>query len=128
MARIAGVDLPRNKRIEIGLTYIYGIGKTSSQWILTKLNIDPDLKTDQLSDEEVSNIRKMIDSEYKVEGVLRTEISMNIKRLMDLGSYRGLRHRKSLPVRGQRTSTNARTRKGPKRAAVKKKGAAKQKK
>jgi small subunit ribosomal protein S13 len=128
LARIAGVDLPRNKRIEIGLTYIYGIGKTSSQRILTKLNIDPDLKTDQLSDEEVSNIRKEIDSEYKVEGVLRTEISMNIKRLMDLGSYRGLRHRKSLPVRGQRTSTNARTRKGPKRAAVKKKGAAKQKK
>lgn len=128
MARIAGVDLPRNKRIEIGLTYIYGIGKTSSRRILTKLNIDPDLKTDQLSDEEVSNIRKMIDSEYEVEGVLRTEVSMNIKRLMDLGSYRGLRHRKSLPVRGQRTSTNARTRKGPKRAAVKKRGAAKQKK
>ena len=128
MARIAGVDLPRNKRIEIGLTYIYGIGKTSSRRILTKLNIDPDLKTDQLSDEEVSNIRKEIDSEYKVEGVLRTEVSMNIKRLMDLGSYRGLRHRKSLPVRGQRTRTNARTRKGPKRAAVKKRGAAKQKK
>lgn len=128
MARIAGVDLPRNKRIEIGLTYIYGIGKTSSRRILAKLNIDPDLKTDQLSDEEVSNIRKEIDSKYKVEGVLRTEVSMNIKRLMDLGSYRGLRHRKSLPVRGQRTSTNARTRKGPKRAAVKKRGAAKQKK
>ena len=128
MARIAGVDLPRNKRIEIGLTYIYGIGKTSSRRILTKLKIDPDLKTDQLSDEEVSNIRKEIDNEYKVEGVLRTEVSMNIKRLMDLGSYRGLRHRKSLPVRGQRTSTNARTRKGPKRAAVKKRGAAKQKK
>ena len=128
MARIAGVDLPRNKRIEIGLTYIYGIGKTSSQQILKKLNIDPNLKTDQLSDEEVSNIRKAIDDEYKVEGELRTEISMNIKRLMDLGSYRGLRHRKSLPVRGQRTSTNARTRKGPKRAAVKKKGAAKAKK
>jgi small subunit ribosomal protein S13 len=128
LARIAGVDLPRNKRIEIGLTYIYGIGKTSSRRILTKLKIDPDLKTDQLSDEEVSNIRKEIDSEYKVEGVLRTEVSMNIKRLMDLGSYRGLRHRKSLPARGQRTSTNARTRKGPKRAAVKKRGAAKQKK
>ncbi len=128
MARIAGVDLPRNKRIEIGLTYIYGIGKTSSRQILTKLNIDPDLKTDQLSDEEVSNIRKAIDDEYKVEGELRTEVSMNIKRLMDLGSYRGLRHRKSLPVRGQRTSTNARTRKGPKRAAIKKKGAAKAKK
>ena len=128
MARIAGVDLPRNKRIEIGLTYIYGIGKTSSKRILTKLKIDPDLKTDQLSDEEVSNIRKAIDDQYKVEGELRTEISMNIKRLMDLGAYRGLRHRKSLPVRGQRTSTNARTRKGPKRAAIKKKGAAKAKK
>jgi small subunit ribosomal protein S13 len=128
LARIAGVDLPRNKRIEIGLTYIFGIGQTSSRRILTKLKIDPDLKTDQLSDEEVSNIRKVIDSEYKVEGVLRTEVSMNIKRLMDLGAYRGLRHRKSLPVRGQRTSTNARTRKGPKRAAVKKKGAAKAKK
>jgi small subunit ribosomal protein S13 len=128
LARIAGIDLPRNKRIEIGLTYIYGIGKTSSRRILTKLKIDPNLKTDQLSDAEVSNIRKEIDSEYKVEGVLRTEVSMNIKRLMDLGAYRGLRHRKSLPVHGQRTSTNARTRKGPKRAAVKKKGAAKQKK
>ena len=127
MARIAGVDLPRNKRIEIGLTYIYGIGKTSSRQILAKLNIDPDVKTDQLSDEEVSNIRKVIDSEYKVEGVLRSEVSMNIKRLMDLGCYRGLRHRKSLPVRGQRTSTNSRTRKGPKRAAVKKKAAAKKK-
>jgi small subunit ribosomal protein S13 len=128
LARIAGVDLPRNKRIEIGLTYIYGIGKTASRQILKKLNIDPNVKTDQLSDEEVSNIRKAIDNEYKVEGELRTEISMNIKRLMDLGSYRGLRHRKSLPVRGQRTSTNARTRKGPKRAAIKKKGAAKAKK
>jgi small subunit ribosomal protein S13 len=128
LARIAGVDLPRNKRIEIGLTYIYGIGKTSSKQILKKLNIDPNVKTDQLSDEEVSNIRKAIDDEFKVEGELRTEISMNIKRLMDLGSYRGLRHRKSLPVRGQRTSTNARTRKGPKRAAIKKKGAAKAKK
>lgn len=128
MARIAGVDLPRNKRIEIGLTYIYGIGRTSSRRILQKLNIDLDLKTDQLTDDQVSNIRKVIDDAFKVEGELRTEISMNIKRLMDLGSYRGLRHRKSLPVRGQRTSTNARTRKGPKRAAVKKKVAAKQKK
>lgn len=128
MARIAGVDLPRNKRVEIGLTYIYGIGRTSSRRILEKLNIDLDLKTDLLTDDQVSNIRKVIDNEYKVEGELRTEISMNIKRLMDLGSYRGLRHRKSLPVRGQRTSTNARTRKGPKRAAVKKKGAAKAKK
>jgi len=128
LARIAGVDLPRNKRIEIGLTYIYGIGRTSSRRILEKLNIDLDLKTDHLTEDQISNIRKAIDDQYKVEGELRTEISMNIKRLMDLGSYRGLRHRKSLPVRGQRTSTNARTRKGPKRAAVKKKGAVKQKK
>ena len=128
MARIAGVDLPRNKRIEIGLTYIYGIGRTSSRRILEKLNIDLDLKTDNLTEDQISNIRKVIDDEYKVEGELRTQVSMNIKRLMDLGSYRGLRHRKSLPARGQRTSTNARTRKGPKRAAVKKRGAAKQKK
>jgi small subunit ribosomal protein S13 len=128
LARIAGVDLPRNKRIEIGLTYIYGIGRTSSRRILEKLNIDLDLKTDHLTEDQISNIRKAIDDQYKVEGELRTEISMNIKRLMDLGSYRGLRHRKSLPVRGQRTSTNARTRKGPKRAAVKKRGAVKQKK
>jgi small subunit ribosomal protein S13 len=128
LARIAGVDLPRNKRIEVGLTYIYGIGRTSSRRILEKLDIDLDLKTDHLTEDQISNIRKVIDDEYKVEGELRTQVSMNIKRLMDLGSYRGLRHRKSLPVRGQRTSTNARTRKGPKRAAVKKKGAAKQKK
>jgi small subunit ribosomal protein S13 len=128
LARIAGVDLPKNKRIEIGLTYIYGIGRSSSRRILEKLAIDIDTKTDQLTEDQVSSIRKVIDNEYKVEGELRTEVSMNIKRLMDLGCYRGLRHRKSLPVRGQRTSTNARTRKGPKRAAVKKKGAAKQKK
>ena len=128
MARIAGVDLPRNKRIEIGLTYIYGIGRTASRRILQKLDIELDLKTDDLTEDQISNIRKVIDDEFKVEGELRTQVSMNIKRLMDLGSYRGLRHRKSLPVRGQRTSTNARTRKGPKRAAVKKKGAAKQKK
>lgn len=127
MARIAGVDLPRNKRVEIGLTYIYGIGKSSSQRILSKLDIDPNTKTDQLTDEQVSSIRKVIDNEFKVEGELRTEISMNIKRLMDLGCYRGLRHRKSLPAHGQRTHTNARTRKGPKRAAVKKKGGAKKK-
>ena len=127
MARIAGVDLPRKKRIEIGLTYIYGIGRTSSQRILFRLKIDPDTKTDDLTEEQINNIRKVIDSDYKVEGELRTEVSMNIKRLMDLGSYRGLRHRRSLPVRGQRTSTNARTRKGPKRAAVKKKGGAKKK-
>ena len=122
MARISGVDLPRRKRIEIGLTYIYGIGPNVSKRILQKLKIDPDTKTDNLSESEINSIRKVIDSEYKVEGELRTEVSMNIKRLMDLGSYRGLRHRKSLPVRGQRTSTNARTRKGPKRSAVKKKG------
>ena len=127
MARIAGVDLPRKKRIEIGLTYIYGIGKTTSQKLLSQLQIDPDTKTDDLTEEQVNNIRRAIDSALKVEGELRTEISLNIKRLMDLGSYRGLRHRKGLPVRGQRTSTNARTRKGPKRAAVKKKGAAKKK-
>jgi small subunit ribosomal protein S13 len=127
LARIAGVDLPRGKRIEIGLTYIYGIGRTTSNRILSQLNIDPNIKTDDLSDSEINSIRKIIDSEYKVEGTLRTEVSMNIKRLMDLGSYRGLRHRKSLPVRGQRTSTNARTRKGPKRSAIKKKGGAKKK-
>ena len=127
MARIAGVDLPKRKRIEIGLTYIYGIGKSTSQRILHHLDIDVNTKTDDLTEEQVNNIRKAIDSEYKVEGELRTEVSMNIKRLMDLGSYRGLRHRRSLPVRGQRTSTNARTRKGPKRAAVKKKGAARKK-
>ena len=127
MARIAGVDLPRKKRIEIGLTYIYGIGKTTSQRILSGLSIDPSTKTDDLTEEQINNIRKAIDNDCKVEGELRTEISMNIKRLMDLGCYRGLRHRKSLPVRGQRTSTNARTRKGPKRSAVKKKGGVKKK-
>jgi small subunit ribosomal protein S13 len=127
LARIAGVDLPRRKRIEIGLTYIYGIGPTISKRILQKLDIDLDTKTDDLSESEINRIRKVIDSEYKVEGELRTEVSMNIKRLMDLGSYRGLRHRKSLPVRGQRTSTNARTRKGPKRSAIKKKGGVKKK-
>ena len=127
MARIAGVDLPRQKRIEIALTYIYGIGRSTSNQILNQLNIDPGIQADQLSDAEINAIRKVIDSEFKVEGELRTEISMNIKRLMDLGCYRGLRHRRGLPVRGQRTITNARTRKGPKRAAVKKKGGAKKK-
>jgi len=122
LARIAGVDLPKGKRIVVGLTYIYGVGLSTSQTILAKLEIDENVKTDDLSDGEVNNIRKIIDEKYKVEGELRTEISMNIKRLMDLGCYRGLRHRKSLPVRGQRTSTNARTRKGPRRTAVKKKG------
>lgn len=128
MARIAGVDLPRRKRIEIGLTYIYGIGRATSNKILQESKIDPNTLTDDLTDAEVNNIRKVIDSTCKVEGELRTEISMNIKRLMDLGCYRGLRHRRGLPVNGQRTKTNARTRKGPKRSAVKKKGAAKAKK
>jgi small subunit ribosomal protein S13 len=125
LARIAGVDLPRRKRIEIGLTYIYGIGRSTSNKILGQLNINPNTLTDDLTDAEVNDIRKAIDGQHKVEGELRTEISMNIKRLMDLGCYRGLRHRRGLPVHGQRTSTNARTRKGPKRTAVKKKGAAK---
>jgi len=122
LARISGVDLPKRKRVEIGLTYIYGIGRSRSNVILKQLKINPDTNTDELSESEINSIRKIIDGEYKVEGELRTEISMNIKRLMDLGAYRGLRHRKSLPVRGQRTSTNARTRKGPKRSAVKKRG------
>jgi len=121
VARIAGVDLPRRKRIEIGLTYIYGIGRTTSKEILAKVGINPDMKTDDLTESDVNQIRKAIDDGYKVEGELRSSISMDIKRLMDLGCYRGLRHRRSLPVRGQRTSTNARTRKGPRRTAVKKK-------
>ncbi len=125
MARISGVDLPRHKRVEIGLTYIYGIGRTASNQILSQLDIDSDIKTDDLTETQINSIRRLIDDKYKVEGELRTQISMSIKRLMDLGSYRGLRHRKSLPVRGQRTITNARTRKGPKRSAVKKKVAAK---
>jgi small subunit ribosomal protein S13 len=116
LARIAGVDLPKNKRVEIALTYIYGIGRSTSKRILSQAGIDLDTNTDQLGEDQVSAIRKIIDSEYKVEGELRTDVSMNIKRLMELGCYRGLRHRKSLPVRGQRTSTNARTRKGPRRA------------
>jgi len=122
LARISGVDLPRRKRIEVGLTYIYGIGPSIAKRILQQLNISADTKTDDLSESEINSIRKLIDKDYKVEGELRTQVSMNIKRLMDLGAYRGLRHRKSLPVRGQRTSTNARTRKGPRRSAVKKKG------
>lgn len=127
MARIAGVDLPKGKPVFIGLTYIYGIGQSTSRSILARLGIDANLRTDDLTDSDINDIRKIIDNEFKVEGELRTEISMNIKRLMDLGCYRGLRHRKGLPVHGQRTSTNARTRKGPKRSAVKKKGGAKKK-
>jgi small subunit ribosomal protein S13 len=123
VARIAGVDLPKRKRIEIGLTYIYGIGRTLSNEILSKVGIDPDMKTDDLTESDINQIRKVIDDGYKVEGELRSSVSMDIKRLMDLGCYRGLRHRRSLPVRGQRTSTNARTRKGPRRTAVKKKAA-----
>ena len=127
MARIAGVDLPKQKRVEIALTYIYGIGRNTSIEILSKIGVDPNTRSDDLTESQINDIRKVIDGEYKVEGELRSEVAMNIKRLMDLGCYRGLRHRKGLPVRGQRTSTNARTRKGPKRAAVKKKGAAKKK-
>lgn len=121
MARISGVDIPRRKRIDVALTYIYGIGRSTAEKILDGLNIDKTQHTEQLTDDEINNIRKAIDSQYRVEGELRTEVSMNIKRLMDLGCYRGLRHRRSLPVHGQRTSTNARTRKGPRRTAVKKK-------
>ena len=121
MARIAGVDLPRNKRMEIALTYIYGIGKTSAQQILDKAGIDRNKNSDLLDDNDITALRKIIDTDYHVEGDLRREISMNIKRVMDLGSYKGLRHRRGLPVRGQRTSTNARTRKGPKRTVVRKK-------
>ena len=118
MARIAGVDLPKGKRIELALTYIYGIGRSISQNILTESGIDWDTKSDELTGEQITTIRKIIDEKYKVEGDLRREISMSIKRLMDLGAYRGLRHRRGLPVRGQRTSTNARTRKGPSRSVM----------
>jgi len=121
LARISGVDLPRKKPLVVGLTYIYGIGRTTSEKILNQLNMDHSLSTDDLTDSDINNIRKIIDADIKVEGELRSEVSMNIKRLMDLGCYRGLRHRRSLPVRGQRTKTNARTRKGPRRSAVKKK-------
>jgi len=119
--------LPKKKRVEVGLTYIYGIGRTTSRKILGKIGLDPSVSTDDLTESQINDIRKVIDAELQVEGELRTQISMNIKRLMDLGCYRGLRHRRSLPVNGQRTKTNARTRKGPRRAAVKKKGAAKKK-
>jgi small subunit ribosomal protein S13 len=115
LTRIAGVDLPKGKRVEIALTYIYGIGRSNSQKILKMAGVDFGAKSDKLSEEEVTKIRNVINESYKVEGDLRREISMNIKRLMDMGCYRGLRHRKGLPVRGQRTHTNARTRKGPRR-------------
>ena len=121
MARIAGVDLPKDKRIEIGLTYIYGIGRPSANKILEKANINEDTHVSQLTEAEVVRLRDILEREYKVEGDLRREVTTNIKRLMDIGSYRGLRHRKSLPVHGQRTHTNARTRKGPRRAIIGKK-------
>lgn len=128
MARIAGVDLPREKRIEVGLTYIYGIGLSSSQQILKKAGVDPDIRVKDLSNEDAAKIRSIIAADYKVEGALRGEVAMNIKRLMDIGSYRGLRHRRGLPVHGQRTHTNARTRRGRRRTvgasvAAKKKAA-----
>jgi len=121
LARIAGIDLPKNKRIVIALTYIYGIGNSTAESILESANIDPNIRTDKLTEADVSRLRDEIDRNVKVEGDLRREISMNIKRLMDLGCYRGLRHRKGLPVRGQRTKTNARTRKGPARTVAGKK-------
>ena len=125
MARISGVDLPKNKRMEVALTYIYGIGQTKSKQILRDAGVSPDTKTDELADSEISAIRNIIDKDHKVEGDLRREISMSIKRLMDIGAYRGLRHRKGLPVRGQRTHTNSRTRKGPRLAIAGKKKAIK---
>jgi small subunit ribosomal protein S13 len=121
VARIAGVDLPKNKRMEIALTYIYGIGRSRAKEILEKAGVPLETKTDNLADSEITSIRNIIDKEHKVEGDLRREVSMSLKRLMDIGTYRGLRHRKGLPVRGQRTSTNARTRKGPRRSIAGKK-------
>jgi small subunit ribosomal protein S13 len=118
MARIAGVDLPPRKRSEIGLTYIYGIGRTRAKSILYRVGVDPNRKIQDLSEEEVNNIRTLLENEGAVEGDLRKEISMNVKRLIEMGSYRGLRHRRGLPVRGQRTHTNSRTRKGPRRGTV----------
>jgi small subunit ribosomal protein S13 len=122
LARIAGVDLPKDKRIEVGLTYIYGIGLSSCKKILKTTGVNPDTRVQKLTEDEVAKLRSVIESDYKVEGALRTETSMNIKRLIDIGSYRGLRHRRGLPVRGQRTKTNARTRKGPKRTVGGKRG------
>ena len=121
MARISGVDLPREKRVEIGLTYIYGIGRVSSNKILAAADVNPDTRVKDLTDEEVARIRDVIDGEYTVEGDLRREVAMDIKRLQEIGCYRGSRHRKSLPVRGQKTKTNARTRKGPKKTVANKK-------
>ena len=125
MARIAGVDLPRGKRIEIALTYIYGIGRSRAENLLDACGVDPNRRTQDLNDEEINLLRKQIEGNFKVEGALRTEVSMNIKRLIDIGSYRGLRHRRGLPVRGQRTHTNARTHKGSRRPVAGKKKASK---
>ena len=121
MARISGVDLPRDKRVEIGLTYVYGIGRPSATKILEAANVNPDTRCRDLTDDEVKRISEVIDAEYTVEGDLRREVAMNIKRLQEIGCYRGIRHRKGLPVRGQKTKTNARTRKGPKRTVANKK-------
>jgi small subunit ribosomal protein S13 len=121
LARIAGVDLPKNKRIEVALTYIYGIGRSTAKKILEEAGINPDTRTDNLTDDQIATLRRIIDTEYKVEGELRTQVAMNIKRLMDMGCYRGLRHRRGLPVRGQRTHSNARTRKGPRGSLIGKK-------
>jgi small subunit ribosomal protein S13 len=121
VARIAGVDIPRDKRIEVALTYIFGIGKTQSNLILTEAGIDPNRRTQALADEEIAKIREIIERNYKVEGDLRKDVSINVKRLMDIGCFRGLRHRKGLPARGQRTRTNARTRKGPRKTSMKRK-------
>jgi small subunit ribosomal protein S13 len=118
VARIAGIDLPKNKRMQTALTYIYGIGRTSAKQIMEEAGLDPDMNSDQLTEVDVAKIREVLDRSYKVEGDLRRDVTMNIKRLMDLGCYRGLRHRRGLPVRGQRTHTNARTRKGPRKMQV----------
>ena len=124
MARIAGVDLPKNKRIEVALTYIFGLGPSSAKKIIQATGVNPDIRVNKLSDEDVTKLRSVIESDYKVEGALRGEVSMNIKRLIDIGCYRGLRHRRGLPVRGQRTKTNARTRKGPRKTIGAKRGKA----
>ncbi|HEX5075945.1 MAG TPA: 30S ribosomal protein S13 [Gemmatimonadaceae bacterium] len=121
MARIAGVDLPRDKKVEVGLTYIFGIGRPTARKILQTTGVSPDLRVRDLNDADVNRLRQAIERDYRVEGALRTEVAMNIKRLMDIGSYRGIRHRRGLPVRGQRTHTNARTKKGPRRAIAGKK-------
>jgi small subunit ribosomal protein S13 len=121
MARIAGIDLPREKKVEIGLTYIYGIGRANARKIMESTGVNPALRIKELSDADVNRLRQAIERDFRVEGALRTEVAMNIKRLMDIGSYRGIRHRKGLPVRGQRTHTNARTKKGPRRAIAGKK-------